>query len=873
MNTYAQHVVGYLLAQGWQIAILAGIVGLISFALRKRSAHVRYLLWLIVLAKCLVPPLLPVPLAVLPERSASPPTTAFAPPQEYSAPEIRVSVGVREQPRTSTGVVPGVRVWIALAWTLGAFSFLLWVGGRAVRYTLWLRNRRRPLPSALQESIQNLWMSFKFKRWPRIWLLEDVSQPFVWGLTRGSVYLPADFVAVVGSDQQQNVLAHELSHIVRYDAGVNLLQVLAQAVYWFHPFVWWANRKIRQEREKCCDEMAVAQLNTRPEHYTGAIVDALAAERRSDHPIPSLAVVGSIRDIEERIRTMLTPGKTFRRRPSLAAATLALLVALVAVPTRLVLTARGQAQASALSAVVEKPEQPRFAARTFNSKLPFMVSVKESYTGGWSPVGSTPGATPLQIPACWCWQVILLGPVEDWGALAREMSLNKVPGLGVTAGTDSDLKHLADLRDLRCLALLGPGITDAGLEHLKGLTELEVLELGGAQITDAGLIHLKGLTGLRELHLRGAHITGAGLQQLQGLAKLEWLDLIGSQIADAGLEDLKGLTGLRILNLGGPGITDASMEHLKGLTGLRTLLLAGTQVTGQGLVHLDGLTALESLGLAGCPIKDAGLAHVESLTKLDHLNLTKTQITDAGLAYISKITTLEYLILDKTGITSAGLEHLRGLTALSTLGLQETQITDAGLQYLAGLKGLRQLWLDNTRIGDAGLERFKGLTGLRELSLQNTQITDAGLQYLEGLKGLRQLWLDNTQIGDAGLEHLGSLTELRTLELVGTQITDAGLEHLKGLTKLEGLYLAHTRITDAGLKYLQGLTGLRVLGLIETQVTDAGIQQLKQSLPNVSVIRKNLLQRLLQLPGVPAANAQTPAPPQPAVQPAADSGK
>ena len=176
--------------------------------------------------------------------------------------------------------------------------------------------------------------------------------------------------------------------------GVNLLQVLAQAVYWFHPFVWWTNRKIRQEREKCCDEMAVAHLHTPPEQYTGAIVDALAAERRSAHPIPSLAVVGSVRDIEERIRTMLTPGKTFRRRPSLVAATVALLLALVTIPTALVLTARGQAQAAAQS--VNKPaaatasgeelEPPRYAARTFNSKLALDVRVSD-----WSRLLGRPG--------------------------------------------------------------------------------------------------------------------------------------------------------------------------------------------------------------------------------------------------------------------------------------------------------------------------------------------------------------------------------------------------------------------------------------------------------------------------------------------------
>jgi len=52
-----------------RLALLAVLVGLVSFALRNRSAHIRYLLWLIVLVKCLVPPYLAIALAVLLERS------------------------------------------------------------------------------------------------------------------------------------------------------------------------------------------------------------------------------------------------------------------------------------------------------------------------------------------------------------------------------------------------------------------------------------------------------------------------------------------------------------------------------------------------------------------------------------------------------------------------------------------------------------------------------------------------------------------------------------------------------------------------------------------------------------------------------------
>ncbi|MHC4700925.1 MAG: hypothetical protein ACYTFQ_10145, partial [Planctomycetota bacterium] len=67
MDTYLTQVVDYLLNQSWQIVILTVLVAFVTFLLRNRSAHIRYLLWLIVLVKCLMPPLYAVPVRVLPQ--------------------------------------------------------------------------------------------------------------------------------------------------------------------------------------------------------------------------------------------------------------------------------------------------------------------------------------------------------------------------------------------------------------------------------------------------------------------------------------------------------------------------------------------------------------------------------------------------------------------------------------------------------------------------------------------------------------------------------------------------------------------------------------------------------------------------------------
>ncbi len=66
MGVYLTVVVLYLAVESWQIGLLVIAVAAATFALRHRSAHIRHLLWLIVIAKCLVPPLYAVPLRILP---------------------------------------------------------------------------------------------------------------------------------------------------------------------------------------------------------------------------------------------------------------------------------------------------------------------------------------------------------------------------------------------------------------------------------------------------------------------------------------------------------------------------------------------------------------------------------------------------------------------------------------------------------------------------------------------------------------------------------------------------------------------------------------------------------------------------------------
>ncbi len=362
MEDLLNEITNHLMTQSWHLAVLVAVLAVVSVALKNRSAHVRYLLWLIVLAKCLMPPLLAVPLPVLPPERLIEPVDAL--PEHFVTSQFELDYVAFETPPVVAESIPlsttpvdaatpsrtvrrelDARQWIAVLWIAGAAVFFLAAVRKALKTELHLRRQRKPLAAEVQSRIEQEFVDLGFRPFPKIWLLQDRAQPFVWGWLRGSIYLPADFVRADRADYRRDVLGHEVSHVLRFDAAINILQVIAQAIFWFHPFVWWANKRIRAEREMCCDEVAIARLGAKAGDYSNAIVEILICEHKQNRPVPSLAVAGSVRNVEERIKTMMTPGKRFYKRPSLIAATLALLLAILTAPTAFVLTARAEEKA------------------------------------------------------------------------------------------------------------------------------------------------------------------------------------------------------------------------------------------------------------------------------------------------------------------------------------------------------------------------------------------------------------------------------------------------------------------------------------------------------------------------------------------------
>ncbi len=148
--------------------------------------------------------------------------------------------------------------WMILIWMLGVVFFSLrLVGG-------WLYTQRlksygtRPLEEGWEQTLRRLCDRLRAPRPARLLESTLVKVPMVIGWLRPVILLPASALTGLTSQQLEAIIAHELAHIRRYDYLINLLQAVVETLLFYHPAVWWVSRRIRQEREHCCDDLAVA---------------------------------------------------------------------------------------------------------------------------------------------------------------------------------------------------------------------------------------------------------------------------------------------------------------------------------------------------------------------------------------------------------------------------------------------------------------------------------------------------------------------------------------------------------------------------------------------------------------------------------------
>jgi beta-lactamase regulating signal transducer with metallopeptidase domain len=269
----------------WQSTWFAGAAALLALVLRGNRARVRYWIWLSASTKFLVP------FAVLIGVGGR-----FATPVRVPIVVERVAVTMAGPVTIAevTEVAPLARV-SAMDWRPMAMGGV-WIAGFAViaamRFRAWRRVRAavrasRPMEIAVGVEVRSA---------------PGLLEPGVVGLLRPVLLLPDGIVDRLTAEQLESVMAHELCHVRRRDNLFAALHMVVEAVFWFHPVVWWIGARLVEERERACDE-GVLSLGGEPRAYAEAILGVCKLYVES--PLACVSGVTGA-DLRKRVEAIMT---------------------------------------------------------------------------------------------------------------------------------------------------------------------------------------------------------------------------------------------------------------------------------------------------------------------------------------------------------------------------------------------------------------------------------------------------------------------------------------------------------------------------------------------------------------------------------------
>ena len=194
---------------------------------------------------------------------------------------------------------------VAQLWLLGVALMLLRHAGGLWAVRAMARAPHASLSPAWQVRVRRLRESMGIVRDVAVHVSQDVVSPCAARVLRPVIWLPASLLARMPADQLEALLAHELAHIARKDWLWTGLQCVFEALLFFHPAAWWLGRRIRQEREHACDDLAVAACGD-----AIALAEALTALERQRQSSLHLALAANGGSLMQRITRLLSAPPT-----------------------------------------------------------------------------------------------------------------------------------------------------------------------------------------------------------------------------------------------------------------------------------------------------------------------------------------------------------------------------------------------------------------------------------------------------------------------------------------------------------------------------------------------------------------------------------
>ena len=247
-----------------QSTALAGIIWLLTLALSQHQARIRYWLWLLASLKFLLPCSLLVAAGSFFSNQhyillAQPALTSSL--KVVGSPLLGSGITlVSSTPRSSEQPNQCLLLLLMLTWCGGTVTMLLVWFLRWLKVLAVLKNAT-PLSTGRElEALRHLEPIARARRGVVLMGSSHMMEPGVYGIFRPILLWPLGLTERLRNENIEAILVHELLHISRRDNLTAAMHMVVEAVFWFHPMVWWIGSRMLLERERACDEAAVALL-------------------------------------------------------------------------------------------------------------------------------------------------------------------------------------------------------------------------------------------------------------------------------------------------------------------------------------------------------------------------------------------------------------------------------------------------------------------------------------------------------------------------------------------------------------------------------------------------------------------------------------
>lgn len=239
----------------YQVTIFAGATWIITRTFKITSARLRYLVWVVVLVKFFLPTVLLSHFIKQIGINFTGQSVNWQFSDSLQQPVVMMMELVDIEPPTPSAVQHNEFTCI--------FS-VLWLTGMSFLLVRWHRARRNLIKHLLQWeqiehtaeaiALQEIRTQLRLKRQVALAAANEPIDVGVWGIWKPIIILPKEILTKLSKQQIQTIFMHELMHVIRWDNLIGVLQRWLCCLFWFHPLVWWLDRRLLNERELACDE-------------------------------------------------------------------------------------------------------------------------------------------------------------------------------------------------------------------------------------------------------------------------------------------------------------------------------------------------------------------------------------------------------------------------------------------------------------------------------------------------------------------------------------------------------------------------------------------------------------------------------------------